>query len=702
MDDHLDIVDKAGNIMTLLKKEASFADMSKDLAILKKSGCEIPLCVQTRLLAARLKDMVVDLNDPDECELEVFVSALSPFAHSASMTLGQDSVKEEVGEPDGDDEHMSHRRASGDHTPFDPLEPRMCDVDLSLEEKLELALKILVRDVARPCISKGEDGVDTAINLSKAIERIWVGGVEDMEDVPQAAADTLTIFRYLRSIADTTTTDIDFDSITMVVSSAKSHKKTILQELADIVENSDEWRERRLNLTKTLTSAQALLPQIAAKAAALPTPTATHIAEGTMEKLHAAFAQIKMARAVLRTGSTHVLEVKARNVLDKVIEGIQGAAENLPKMPHEKLVALQELLCSAIDVWGDASHRQFCEALMAEIAMRDKSKTLGGILNSIESAVDHNNATVDFGKLRSVSDSIAEQDSVAFDGEQASKCLSLCKVVYQNLVKSFPDCVGGSDVLASMLKLCSGVGVEAQKVLRQVQALAHGGRLSSALDAHKKLADDLYARVANDEDNMKIKLVMVANLNLKESLQSLSDEPPACLRKVSKDAEAFINEVADMTINPVEKKFAFLVDSVASWARGGKNSKNWFEGAPDDASIENILAMGKKTILSRPIETYIEKKNEIAAAHTKYEETSMLFSRTPAPAMADTRDDITANLHLTYIEGLLVALYSKQLPRDQWKSKTHGIKRMLSPNMKWSVVHPSLRERADKATKMLS
>lgn len=70
--------------------------------------------------------------------------------------------------------------------------------------------------------------------------------------------------------------------------------------------------------------------------------------------------------------------------------------------------------------------------------------------------------------------------------------------------------------------------------------------------------------------------------------------------------------------------------------------------------------------------------------------------------MADTRDDITANLHLTYIEGLLVALYSKQLPRDQWKSKTHGIKRMLSPNMKWSVVHPSLRERADKATKMLT
>ena len=81
-----------------------------------------------------------------------------------------------------------------------------------------------------------------------AVEKTWVHGIGPMEEVLQSCSDVLTMFRFLRSVLDVTDLELDIGSVTIDAKHQAENKRTVLTELANIVDRNPLWAARKHGL----------------------------------------------------------------------------------------------------------------------------------------------------------------------------------------------------------------------------------------------------------------------------------------------------------------------------------------------------------------------------------------------------------------------------------------------------------------------
>jgi len=697
---HIKDIENAVDFMEKLgDPRVKHKELKPNLALLQ--GHDMKPNVQRRILAIYVRDMGDSLtwDDRGDAEMLSLVRALSPFP-TRPRAMTDDSAKEES---DSRPEATVEASACEEGKEFDPLNPRLSDIDSDLLSKLDAAQKILVRDILTSLAGQGEDSFDAAIALAKAVEQTYVQGVMEMEEVPAAASETLTIFRFIRSVIDTTNLDVDFDSVMAVANSQKDFKKGLLCEAANIVDRSAQWQDRKSGLIKTIAQARSQLPKLATKLETLPDQPFALSDVQTLAKITDAFDHIRCARGALRPGSTHLLETKARKLLSSILDHHEATtAEGIRKLAVEDASALQSLLQDASSLWQDEAVSA-CLALCEEERQgRSNEVILATICDSFEAAAGNiSEEGIQLEKLSLVSEQLEQNLGLSFDTDQAERVVTIAQKVYDSLAESFPEKLEAMPIAAKVLDTCAGCK-GAENLSKAFQALSVGEALSAAADKHTKLADDVYGRVANDENYSAIKEIMQTKLKLEVAATATNTTEPECLKALRAKVEKLVDDVATTTITPQQAKVLNLIDGCSDWTRGGSEGKPWSDAVADDADISDILDAGKKTLCSRSAEVYESTRDDIKASMSKLRDTSTLFNR-KVDADIDTRCAAACKeLTLSYHEGLLVALYSSKQAKEVMKARTHAIKKQVKAPLKWVDVHARLRERAERAMKLLS
>jgi hypothetical protein len=520
--------------------------------------------------------------------------------------------------------------------------------------------------------------------------------------VPPLAAETLTAFRFLRSVLDVRSLEIDFDSVTAVMSAQKHNTNNMFNEMANIIDSIAEWKERKSSLLKSLLQAKVFLPKMAAKLEGLPSEPFGFDDATSVENLSQAFSLIREAKAELRAGSTLTLETKAKELMTKIVAHVEAddRGVGLRSLSPTHAQIMQDLLKEAIGLWQDPDHRSTLAMLEEESESRINSQILVDIQASFEQAVVTTTTDIDTAKFEVVGKMAKENVGLVFQVDQVSRIVESTGMLHQFLAANFPQNIEFLSVAKALLQMCpDSAGTEGLR--RQITVLAAGGKVQEALATHRRLGDDVYGRVMNDEANATIAVLLQKRLLFLKGMQEITEEPPACLTTLVQEVDQHVEEVTQATLTPMQAKLANMIASAEPWARGGPDGSSWFSEAKDNSDIAEVLAIGSKTVCARPVTVYQSTRDQMDIVLKKLVETSALFTTMVAEDGKTMATNMMNDLALSHIEGLLIALYTSNFQKEVMKTKTHGIKKLVKAPLKWAMVHEALRARADRAIKFL-
>lgn len=701
LSEHMDMIDRCCELMADLSSEASFDDMLDKIQQLVKDHVEFDPSIQTKLLGKRLSSVINALKvESSSLDCKEFIDMLSPF-------------KDIAGEEDDDDEfegviqEVDHDKVEDSTTPsqFDPLKPRLMDTDGSQQHKLCLVQKLLMADVLPALISLGEGGLAKASDLCRAIVSNYEDGVANMAETPQVVLDTMAICEVMLAVTDSTQVAMDFDALETFFGDLAKHKKTVQVDFGIMLRlDTNCYKAKVDELQACLADARSRLPDIAAKAKSLDTcdvpPTQVDI-----DLLSDCYKTISTCRACLRRGSTHILEVACRSYTRRLIERLQtdGQQYIIPKdWSSQFLEKLKDLLKegSELNILFDV--RGASTALSTEVRVRSTCALAWELMEKLKAPLDLDKNAVNPQKFAHLQNHLSTMSGLLLDEEQNEECIESLRHYRDILSLGHGKHPGGFGTLVNVCKLLRA-SAEKDSLERRFNNFDLAAKIEASMAAHMSLGPDMDARVhADGHDMLCLKSLQLHILEAKSSVESCKEEGKSeFVLQVLAHAEKHCSDAALATVAPLHTHLSARTAESQGWARGGGDGSSWHIGLATDATLDEALGVAKATLLSKLPDVYEARREELASDLKKLKEVASALHQKLPDGLEQQVQQVISFLGLSFIEGLLCALYMSKQSKEVYKSKTHAIRKLVrGKQCDWQQVHKSLQTRATKAAKL--
>ena len=105
--------------------------------------------------------------------------------------------------------------------------------------------------------------------------------------------------------------------------------------------------------------------------------------------------------------------------------------------------------------------------------------------------------------------------------------------------------------------------------------------------------------------------------------------------------------------------------------------------------------------MSRRCDEYKTRRTQLQEQLDGLKHISGMLNKYGTEKLENEAKHLCDRLAVSYVEGMLLALYQTKATKEIYKTKTHSIKK-LSKNfgIVWEDIHPRLQERAVKALKL--
>jgi hypothetical protein len=144
---------------------------------------QFPAAIRHKLLARRLSQIVQDIKDEKRGATDMFVRIVNPFC-DLSQAGGEKTDDAAADSEVYEVLATKDARLHDDPMPFNPRLPEMNQMLGTLSDRIELSHNILVYDVLKALIQKGEEMAGPLKIVAKEMSSAIENGIADLEEVP--------------------------------------------------------------------------------------------------------------------------------------------------------------------------------------------------------------------------------------------------------------------------------------------------------------------------------------------------------------------------------------------------------------------------------------------------------------------------------------------------------------------------------------
>lgn len=665
---------------------------------LKDREVDFPSATKQKILCYHLVRLLKKIKDPkSEHDMGAFVKALSPFNLAEAAPGGEQHQLEEGG--------LVGEAASS--SLFDALNPTMGQLDGDLPSKVEFVQKILVKDLLNTLIEDGESSTSAIDEFVTLMSAHYESVLETLdEDVPDGVVSVLDLCRALHLFADPTDLcDGSQDELLTLVGAHLKDEEGLMYPVSLALQENLHFKQVCDDVMKKVGSSKIHLPKLRTFARKLATLSNDNIdgAEVVAEVL----VGLPELRVGLRNGACYKVECLCLQWLEDMGTNLQKQHSSSAGLNADDLPRFLDALGVALEQWPQA---RTLEDLMlwgrsvAETSLKSVSESR--VAMAIEACVGE-------GDTMGV-DALARLERVLDDFPGVVLTNGHRMEIASSFVLRLSKQIRGNLACAPLVKLMEKAvallpaGSTSGATMAEVQLTKLGIKLQVAYDKYMEGGDSLADQASDDADHKKIRSV-IRNLEAlqqhvrEQKGQSLDSNSSEVLPKLARQCECLAKEVYDHGKAQLVKSLQADVKSCGSVAGGGADGKAWHQGLEGGASLDQVLETSRATVLGKKAAWYKDSATKIARRLQEMADFDEMFSIT-GDDHCDLRDrcqQLSRQLHVTYIEGMLCHLFLNEKDRKVLQKKVRGIQANAKDcGVVWDDIRKELRDRCGSALKL--
>ena len=565
---------------------------------------------------------------------------------------------------------------------FTPTDPRISDLRLSFDAKVEVAWQIWLTDILPALLALPVSKVDAVATIASRIVLSYEAGIGRVKQPPATLWDMLNSCRILEAAADNTKSDLDWEALTAMFAESSRSKKSNLADFHMQLTLVKQWKTRVGHLMDLVTGdGQAI---IATGNRACRAIESARSLSDKCKRLECAFDHISIMRAKFqRTGIAHFIEVAAQRGIDAVSLAYvfeTGAEQIRPDLSDDDLVMLDPLFKKAAGLWAGASTvTSTSTALSSEVRLRGdttKWKAVVADLKALMGSVPENLSTE---RLAAFRDLVTRCNGVAPSETEKQLCMESLQVFFE----------GVDDVFHALRPLCCpltqliepiGAG-EGMFSRFEFHRLSEGAKdtiaeyIASCPDAGKRAVLDDDLRIAKRVVHDKLTLTDLATLAWEENTAPI---------EVTEILETIISTAREMEqqhCDPLKDRLETLLVATKEWAPGGVGGFVWHHDLDADAPYDDVWQHSATTLCKRAHNVYSDSRKEILRLEVEYGAVIAVFKKSIDADMQTSIHEICTRLALSTIEGIACALFSETCAKAEYQTKAGAIKKQAKKLM---------------------
>lgn len=589
--------------------------------------------------------------------------------------------------------------------PFKPMDPAMNQMDGSPAERMMLAHSVLVYDVFKALILKGEEKSRILYQLALGMGEELEESTMDMEDTPKFVEETLTICRALSSLIGVGDLDCDIDAISEVEECYKSTRQGSIADLAVFLHSSEYYTAMLHDFFKHAGGLEEKLRKVRDQLKKVSGLNVGDLASFVLGLTSATTVLLQM-QADLRGGTTIKLEKEILSKLSEAFDLVKGQVADGSFSQRGELRNLSSLVSSAAMVWTNSPLIEDIaqwvadqSSAVAEAELWDKFvAALGGarrVGEDIEphESFDHNA----FGQIVDLLPEVSDRKPCASAERPISEWLQDCA---KWLDYVFPNEADKHNIFGEVAKLLAdNDSGTMMKNAASLMSVAH--EVVQAASAFQALGADAAARTEADTGTkaMKVLLVKIA------AFDGLKDRQlPVCFSggTVLSAVIEINNEIADTKVKACEaatSKLKKFVDDKLPTSLGGVDGRRWYDGVPHDASLPDVLETARVAFATIPVARISDGLKELGILKAALQTIAGVYRVPLAADLMESSLTLENNWKLLMAEGLLAEAFKGTATGSQLKAQVLSMKKTLKDSV-WEAIQPALLARATAATKM--
>jgi hypothetical protein len=634
---------------------------------------------------ARLK------RDEASASCELLAKALSPYS-----VLSQQQLHDYASSMKGDPEAQAAVSLLGSYS--------MSQIDGTDSDKLSCVQRVLLHDVYRPLVGRGEASSDVLAAWCKALVDELSGPFSEQEE----PSPLLTvIFRSARGLGGLISVEgpVDYDSVCAL---EPGGPPGMMSDVAGLLSTSDWYRghvETFLRCVPNMREHGATVVAMTKKLAKMQDIKDTQ----GLKQVGDALEKVVAYHGALVPGTTSRLAAEIQRLLSGA--GVDGLDK-----PEE----VEKLLSMATKQWpSNEELKQKMAKLSATAQLKDRRSRLNvlgdawaqlvaGAGGDCEKAL-YDTAAQALAKCRGLTTQAGDGD----DQELANTLISNCeKLVAKMDIEAAQDKWSGSKEMLELAKEVLGIISDdaCKEVLvwkLSLQLLARQGLQN--VSTYEGLAEDAKLRAEQCLGNHLVEIsALIRCIQQMEDMKAEGGEKDAgqavvkSLEKQRKCLKEAVVEVMEQEMQQLTK----LLESYQPWARGMSDGAAWHDGS--ELGLTEALERARETVAKTSGQDYAAAAARLAAQGASWQEVCAKIGQDARCEALDQASACVASLRTSRAEGLLVAAISTfeaeasdSSARMKLKTSCMRVRRDLEKQVgdtgAWGRVQQDLRLRAEAA-----
>lgn len=675
--------------------ETTWTSLQPMLRNLLGKGIPLPKKMQLKVLGYKVLASLADLcADLSESKVASLLQCIIPFVPQAQEPDADDQV------PKGHWQAIYAARSGS--TSFDAMLPRLRDISGTdtPAEKVDLFIQLLVHDLIKDLVGKGEAGASPLKTCCAALLRVFEDEVALMEEVPGQFETVLNICASVVALVDFS----DSPNLEKIVEMEQATRRgdNALASVGIILDSNPYFKSLFDDLVANVVKFKRNYPTLrtlTVQCGALHIETTESLA--TVANM---LQKIPALRMSVREGATMSLE---QHLQTKLVETCT-AWQQLQEGPDtEALKSMDEAMKHAKVVWPDYVEVERAASWTTQTLQAARiSSQFQSLATALQQSVEATTDGLDIARFSEAASFVGDCKGKVAPPAIAQQLLDGMQVALRAIAKDLGalgahlpalitmcTLLGTSDdalELADKLEMCRGI---MQVLIAKTTYLASGATPDE--------------RSKGDQEFFQISQVIRCIFEV-EDMHTQKRLDPRTLgdpwSTVMVEAYALKTEVSDLVCGQKLGLLKNVLRECEAGARGGGGGACWWAALPPDADLPTVLTQAATTLMTQSHEAYNQKAGQTELASKQYSDACALFDR-PADAEAlASANALRGDLLLSKCEGLLVALFGRcgdDYDKKTLKGKCHHVIGLLKKSeRKLGDLHPQLRDRAQRALKL--
>ena len=673
---HLERLSVSQALYVLLRAgDVTWETLLKDIK--KASELEIELTVKTQRLihTVKLMSIVVTLREGNcgNVEASGFMEVWCPLEEATSVDDGSESedADEGVDALSNPTEALEKVDVGTEAVIFQMEDPRLSCFDMTMEEKFDLAGKILVQHVYKELVSVGELGAHPVRVLScQVIKRYQLhlkGKDEDeIDQLPASFEETLEIAKVFETLADGGSKRPDINGVVKVDKEYRTGKDTLYADAGIVVATNAFFQDQLLDIVQ-----HAALYKVGyAKYRVLSSDLADmKIDEAeSPQTLGEVMDQVAKLRGHIRGRSQLQLEKSCEELSERLMKDILGAEDSFAKYGVEKITRFSEI---ASRMFGDAQEvKNFAAWLNDKSTLSAGDAQIDSYMAAL-TGVEEDSLVVDLEALGPIATATKTYKAQIKD-EQRETCVFKIKLCTEWMKKAESLQQGAICGLKSAAEIVLNEDAEE---MHQLEFLSLIPSLEQARAKVVMLGATTEEIVDGDKDSVEIdsllrqSSVFAELLRIRElKVETLGDVAQSSWNA----AEAQLRSLADFVTSAAQTHLAEKIEEVSKIIYDDEK-RMWYERETDPEKLKaqetwsGLKPLAQTTLLNTIPTQYKDLADEVAKAEKTLTDVRSKFSRPKLEECSSLAQKVAEDCKLAHQQGLMCILFNdrKMTPKQK-------------------------------------